>query len=34
MLEHRFDTGQVVLNYAEGPPNGRPFVVLHGGSTR
>src|SRR6266508_2152726 len=34
MQEHRFDTGQVVLNYAEGPPNGRPFLVLHGGSGR
>jgi pimeloyl-ACP methyl ester carboxylesterase len=32
--EQRFDTGQVVLNYAEGPPNGRPFVVLHGGAGR
>lgn len=30
--EQRFDTGTVVINYAEGPPHGPPFVVLHGGS--
>jgi len=34
MHELQFDTGAVVLNYAEGPPMGRPFVVLHGGSGR
>ncbi len=32
MQERRFDTGKVELNYAEGPPNGPPFVILHGGS--
>ena len=30
--ERRFDTGTVELNYAEGPANGPPFVILHGGS--
>lgn len=30
--EKRFDTGAVVINYAEGPANGDPFVVLHGGA--
>jgi len=30
--ERRFDTGVVELNYGEGPPNGPPFVILHGGS--
>src|SRR4051812_25038758 len=34
MHERQFDTGTVVLNYAEGPPTGRSFVVLHGGSGR
>lgn len=32
--EHRFDTGEVVLNYAEGPANGSPLVLLHGGGGR
>jgi pimeloyl-ACP methyl ester carboxylesterase len=31
--EKSLDTGTVLLNYAEGPPTGFPFVVLHGGST-
>jgi pimeloyl-ACP methyl ester carboxylesterase len=30
--ERRFDTGTVELNYGEGPPNGPPFVILHGGA--
>lgn len=30
----RFQAPEVVLNYAEGPPNGPPFVVLHGGAGR
>jgi pimeloyl-ACP methyl ester carboxylesterase len=30
--EHHFNTGVVEINYAEGPPNGPPFVLLHGGS--
>jgi pimeloyl-ACP methyl ester carboxylesterase len=33
MQERRFHTGTVELNYGEGPPNGSPFVILHGGST-
>jgi len=32
--EARFDTGKVVLNYAEGPAAGSPLVMLHGGSGR
>jgi hypothetical protein len=32
MREQRVDTGEVVLNYAEGPNNGPPFVLLHGGA--
>lgn len=30
LVEKRFDTGEVVLNYAEGPNNGPPFVILPG----
>jgi pimeloyl-ACP methyl ester carboxylesterase len=32
--EAAFATNEVALNYAEGPPNGSAFVVLHGGSGR
>src|SRR5262245_5691376 len=32
--EHRFDAGGVSINYAEGPNNGPPLVLLHGGSNR
>jgi len=28
LVEKSFDTGEVVLNYAEGPDNGPPFVIL------
>lgn len=28
--ERTFDTGEVSLNYAEGPSNGAPLVLLHG----
>jgi len=31
LVEKSFDTGEVVLNYAEGPDNGPPLVLLHGG---
>lgn len=31
MQERRFDTGEVELNYAEGPATGPPLVLLHGG---
>jgi pimeloyl-ACP methyl ester carboxylesterase len=34
LREMSFDTDEVVLNYAEGPDNGPPFVLLHGGSGR
>jgi pimeloyl-ACP methyl ester carboxylesterase len=34
LRELSFDTGEVVLNYAQGPDNGPPFVLLHGGSAR
>jgi pimeloyl-ACP methyl ester carboxylesterase len=30
LTEHTFDTGEVQLNYAEGPANGPPLVLLHG----
>jgi pimeloyl-ACP methyl ester carboxylesterase len=30
VVEKRFDTGEVVLNYAEGPDNGPPFIILPG----
>jgi len=29
LVERSFDTGEVVLNYAEGPDNGPPLVLLH-----
>jgi pimeloyl-ACP methyl ester carboxylesterase len=32
--EATFDTGKVLLNYAEGPRAGPPLVMLHGGSGR
>jgi pimeloyl-ACP methyl ester carboxylesterase len=34
MIEAKFDTGPVTLNYAEGPEAGPPLVLLHGGSAR
>ena len=30
ITEREFDTGELRLNYAEGPPNGPPLVLLHG----
>ncbi len=30
LTEHTFDTGEVQLNYAEGPANGPPLLLLHG----
>ena len=30
LVERRFDTGEVVLNYAEGPNNGPPLILMHG----
>jgi pimeloyl-ACP methyl ester carboxylesterase len=30
LVEHTFDGGEAVLNYAEGPANGPPLVLLHG----
>lgn len=32
--EKTFDTDRVTLNYAEGPPNGPPLLLLHGLATR
>ena len=34
MTEAKFDTGEVTLNYAEGPDAGPALVLLHGGSAR
>jgi len=34
MAEAEFDTGEVRLNYAEGPAAGPALVLLHGGSAR
>jgi len=33
-VENSFDTGKVVLNYAEGPDNGPPLVLFPGASRR
>ena len=30
LVEKSFDTGEVVINYAEGPPNGPPILFIHG----
>ncbi len=30
LVEHTFDTGEVQLNYVEGPVHGSPLVLLHG----
>jgi len=30
LVEKRFDTGEVELNYAEGPDNGPPILLIHG----
>ena len=30
LTESSFDTGEVVINYAEGPALGSPLVLLHG----
>jgi len=30
LVEKTFDTGEVVLNYAEGPPSGPPILLIHG----
>jgi len=32
--EKKIDTGQVTINYAEGPPSGVPLVLLHGATAR
>ena len=34
LTEKRFDTGTLTINYAEGPMNGSPLVLLHGGTAR
>ena len=34
LREALFETPEVTLNYAEGPPNGPAFVLLHGGAAR
>lgn len=30
MIEKKYDAGDVTLNYAEGPDNGPPLILLHG----
>jgi pimeloyl-ACP methyl ester carboxylesterase len=34
LVEKRFDTGEVELNYAEGSNNGPPLIILHGTTSR
>ena len=34
LVEKSFDTGEVVLNYAEGPNNGPPLLLIHGWTDR
>lgn len=34
MKEQLYDNGTLLLNYAEGPNNGKPLLLLHGGSSR
>jgi pimeloyl-ACP methyl ester carboxylesterase len=34
LTEKSFDTGSLTINYAEGPENGEPLVLLHGGTAR
>jgi pimeloyl-ACP methyl ester carboxylesterase len=34
LKEQLFNTGEVTINYAEGPASGPPLVLLHGGSAR
>jgi pimeloyl-ACP methyl ester carboxylesterase len=34
LTEKSFDAGSVLLNYVEGPPSGRPLILLHGGTVR
>jgi pimeloyl-ACP methyl ester carboxylesterase len=34
LTERYFDTGTLTINYAEGPANGSPLVLLHGGTAR
>jgi len=34
LVEESFDTGEVVLNYAEGPDNGPPLLLIHGLTNR
>jgi pimeloyl-ACP methyl ester carboxylesterase len=34
LRESLFETGDVALNYAQGPPNGPAFVLLHAGAAR
>lgn len=34
ITEKHFDTGTLTINYAEGPANGSPIVLLHGATAR
>jgi pimeloyl-ACP methyl ester carboxylesterase len=34
LTEKSYDTGEIIVNYAEGPANGEPLVLLHGSTLR
>lgn len=34
LTEKTFDANGVIINYVEGPPNGRPLILVHGGTVR
>jgi len=34
LVEKTYDTGEIVINFAEGENNGPPLVLLHGGTVR
>jgi pimeloyl-ACP methyl ester carboxylesterase len=34
LQEKTFDTGEVIINYAEGPASGEPLIMLHGVAAR
>ena len=34
LIEKYFDAGSLKINFAEGPANGTPLVLLHGATAR